>query len=74
MDSGFLILKIPRNSDFQECLLHGSLIIIKRLWKSNLILLPNSPQAAGDMFNNMLVSFVAADRIGSEMDNNKSEE
>jgi len=38
------------------------------LGKSNLILLPNSPQAAGDMLNNMIASFVAANRIGGEME------
>lgn len=35
--------------------------------KSNLILLPNSPQAAGDMLNNMVTSFSAANMIGEEM-------
>ncbi|WP_257657619.1 SPFH domain-containing protein [Parapedobacter lycopersici] len=38
------------------------------LGKSNLILMPNSPQAAGEMLNNMVASFVAANRIGNEMD------
>lgn len=43
--------------------------------KSNLILLPNSPQAAGDMLNNMIASFAAANQIGEEMkksNNNKN--
>lgn len=35
--------------------------------KSNLILLPNSPSAAGDMLNNMVTSFSAANMIGEEM-------
>lgn len=35
--------------------------------KSNLILLPNSPHAAGDMLNNMITSFAAANQIGEEM-------
>jgi len=35
--------------------------------KSNLILLPNSPHAAGDMLNNMIASFAAANQIGEEM-------
>lgn len=35
--------------------------------KSNLILLPNSPHAAGDMLNNMVASFSAANVIGEEM-------
>lgn len=34
---------------------------------SNLILLPNSPHAAGDMLNNMIASFAAANQIGEEM-------
>lgn len=34
---------------------------------SNLILLPNSPQAAGDMLNSMISSFAAANQIGEEM-------
>jgi len=38
------------------------------LGKSNLILMPNSPHAAGEMLNNMVTSFVAANRIGSEME------
>lgn len=40
--------------------------------RSNLILLPNSPNAAGDMLNNMVTSFVAASKIGDELkDQNK---
>lgn len=34
---------------------------------SNLILLPNSPQAGSDMLNNMIASFVASDQIGEKM-------
>ncbi len=34
---------------------------------SNLILLPNSPQAASDMLNNMVTSFTASSIIGEEM-------
>ena len=34
---------------------------------SNLILLPNSPQAATDMLNNMIVSFSASNQIGESM-------
>lgn len=34
---------------------------------SNLILLPNSPQAASDMLNNMVTSFTASNIIGEEM-------
>lgn len=35
--------------------------------KSNLILLPNSPSAAGDMLNNMITSFSTANILGEEM-------
>lgn len=34
---------------------------------SNLILLPNSPQAATDMLNNMIVSFAASNQVGETM-------
>jgi regulator of protease activity HflC (stomatin/prohibitin superfamily) len=34
---------------------------------SNLILLPNSPQAGSDMLNNMVASFTASNMIGEEM-------
>ena len=34
---------------------------------SNLILLPNSPQAGSDMLNNMVASFTASNVIGEEM-------
>lgn len=35
--------------------------------KSNLILLPNSPQAGSNMLNDMIASFVASNQIGEEM-------
>ena len=39
---------------------------------SNLILLPNSPQAGSDMLNNMVASFTASNQIGEAMkDQNK---
>jgi regulator of protease activity HflC (stomatin/prohibitin superfamily) len=49
---------------------------------SNLILLPNSPQAGSDMLNNMVASFSASNQIGEAMkmenqkkkDNGKAEE
>ncbi len=34
---------------------------------TNLILLPNSPQAGSDMLNNMIASFTASNMIGEEM-------
>lgn len=36
---------------------------------SNLILLPNSPQAGSDMLNNMVASFAASNQIGETMRN-----
>jgi hypothetical protein len=36
---------------------------------SNLILLPNSPQAGSDMLNNMVASFSASNQIGETMKN-----
>jgi len=34
---------------------------------SNLILLPNSPQAGSDMLNNMIASFAASNQVGESM-------
>ena len=34
---------------------------------TNLILLPNSPQAGSDMLNNMIASFTASNQIGEQM-------
>jgi regulator of protease activity HflC (stomatin/prohibitin superfamily) len=36
---------------------------------SNLILLPNSPQAGSDMLNNMVASFAASNQVGETMKN-----
>jgi regulator of protease activity HflC (stomatin/prohibitin superfamily) len=38
---------------------------------SNLILLPNSPQAGSDMLNNMVASFSASNQVGESMRNAK---
>ena len=38
---------------------------------SNLILLPNSPQAGSDMLNNMVASFSASNQVGEMMKKNK---
>lgn len=38
---------------------------------SNLILLPNSPQAGSDMLNNMVASFAASNQIGEAMKRHK---
>ena len=34
---------------------------------SNLILMPNSPQAGSEMLNNMVASFTASNQIGEQM-------
>ena len=39
---------------------------------SNLILLPNSPQAGSNMLNDMVASFTASNQIGEAMKNNKT--
>lgn len=39
--------------------------------KSNLILLPNSPQAGSEMLNNMLASFAASNQVGEMMKDNR---
>lgn len=41
---------------------------------SNLILLPNSPQAGSDMLNNMVASFTASNQIGETMKNQPKRE
>ncbi len=40
---------------------------------SNLILLPNSPQAGSNMLNDMVASFTASNQIGEAMKNNKKD-
>ncbi|MAU14691.1 MAG: SPFH domain-containing protein [Muricauda sp.] len=40
---------------------------------TNLILLPNSPQAGSDMLNNMVASFTASNQIGEAMKRKKDE-
>ncbi|GGD80282.1 SPFH domain-containing protein [Planktosalinus lacus] len=40
---------------------------------SNLILLPNSPQAGSDMLNNMVASFTASNMIGEQMKKDKTD-
>lgn len=46
---------------------YDTLQAIGSINKSNLILLPNSPSAAGEMLNNMTTSFIAANKIGDEL-------
>ena len=40
---------------------------------TNLILLPNSPQAGSDMLNNMVASFSASNQIGEAMKRKRKE-
>ena len=40
---------------------------------SNLILMPNSPQAGSEMLNNMVASFTASNQIGEEMKKSQNE-
>jgi hypothetical protein len=40
---------------------------------SNLILLPNSPQAGSEMLNNMVASFTASNMVGESMKEIKGE-
>jgi len=42
--------------------------------QSNLILLPNSPQAGSDMLNKMVASFSASNQIGEAMKKNKKDQ
>lgn len=42
--------------------------------KSNLILLPNAPQAGSDMLNNMIASFSASNQIGEAMKKQNDED
>lgn len=46
---------------------YDTLHAIGSLNKSNMILLPNAPNVAGDMLNNMVASFTAANKIGNEL-------
>lgn len=75
-DSVNVLNKVGINSQEASALIvvtqhYDTLQAMGTLNKSNLILLPNSPQAAGDMLNNMVTSFVAASKAGEEMKNQK---
>ncbi len=74
-DSVNVLNKVGINSQEASALIvvtqhYDTLQAMGSLNKSNLILLPNSPQAAGDMLNSMVTSFVAASKAGEEMKNN----
>jgi hypothetical protein len=47
--------------------LHITLQAIGAETNSNLILLPNSPQAGSEMLNNMVASFTASNMVGESM-------
>lgn len=48
---------------------YDTLQAIGAVTNSNLILLPNSPQAGSDMLNNMVASFTASNQVGEVMKN-----
>jgi regulator of protease activity HflC (stomatin/prohibitin superfamily) len=50
---------------------YDTLQAIGQTTNSNLILLPNSPQAGSTMLNDMVASFTASNQIGEAMKNNK---
>lgn len=71
-ESVVVLNKVGINSQEASALIvvtqhYDTLQAMGTLNKSNLILLPNSPQAAGDMLNNMVASFSAANIIGEEL-------
>lgn len=71
-DSVSVLNKVGINSQEASALIvvtqhYDTLQAIGTLNHSNLILLPNSPNAAGDMLNNMVSSFAAANKIGEQM-------
>lgn len=77
-DSVNVLNKVGINSQEASALIvvtqhYDTLQAMGTLNKSNLILLPNSPHAAGDMLNNMVSSFVAASKAGEELKNNSKE-
>ncbi|MFA5619585.1 MAG: SPFH domain-containing protein [Weeksellaceae bacterium] len=71
-DSVNVLNKVGINSQEASALIvvtqhYDTLQAMGTLNKSSLILLPNSPHAAGDMLNNMIASFAAASQIGEKM-------
>jgi len=77
-DSVNVLNKVGINSQEASALIvvtqhYDTLQAMGTLNKSNLILLPNSPHAAGDMLNNMVASFVAASKAGEDLKKNLKE-
>lgn len=71
-DSVNVLNKVGINSQEASALIvvtqhYDTLQAMGTLNKSNLILLPNSPHAAGNMLNDMVASFAAANQIGERM-------
>ncbi len=71
-DSVDILNKVGINSQEASALIvvtqhYDTLQAIGADTNSNLILLPNSPQAGSEMLNNMVASFTAANQIGEEM-------
>ena len=78
-DSVEVLNKVGINSQEASALIvvtqhYDTLQAIGEETNSNLILLPNSPQAGSDMLNNMVASFTASNQIGEAMkkQNNKN--
>src|SRR5690554_2627313 len=73
-----ILNKIGINSQEASALIvvtqhYDTLQSIGEATNSNLILLPNSPQAGSDMLNNMIASFVASNQIGEQMKKQNAE-
>ena len=67
-----ILNKIGINSQEASALIvvtqhYDTLQSIGEATNSNLILLPNSPQAGSDMLNDMLASFVASNQVGEQI-------
>ncbi|MGC6428852.1 MAG: SPFH domain-containing protein [Flavobacteriales bacterium] len=57
------LIVVTQHYDTLQAVSHGT--------NSNLILLPNNPQAGSDMLNNMVASFTASNQIGETMKKKK---
>lgn len=78
-DSVDILNKVGINSQEASALIvvtqhYDTLQAIGADTNSNLILLPNSPQAGSDMLNNMVASFTASNQIGEAMKEQKAKE
>jgi regulator of protease activity HflC (stomatin/prohibitin superfamily) len=78
-DSVDILNKVGINSQEASALIvvtqhYDTLQAIGADTNSNLILLPNSPQAGSDMLNNMVASFTASNQIGEAMKERKERE